>query len=58
VEVLKETGLDVCRVTEEGKLKPVNASQLKDVCGEKRLDYLNLVAAHGPRMESLLREFA
>jgi FkbM family methyltransferase len=58
VEVLKESGLDVCRVTEEGKLKPVNASQLKDVCGEKRLDYLNLVAAHGPRMESLLREFA
>jgi FkbM family methyltransferase len=58
VEVLKESGLDVCRVTDEGKLKPVNAAQLKELYGETRPDYLNLVAAHGPRMESLRKEFA
>lgn len=56
VEVLKESGLDVCRVTDDGQLVAVDPSQVQGLCGVGRGTYINLVAAYPDRMAALIAE--
>lgn len=58
VEALTAAGLKVCRVAEKGRLIPVDVEMLKTVCGEGHADYINLVAAHEPRMKVLMAAHA
>ena len=53
VEELHAAGLEVCRVADDGDLVPVAIGQLKDLCGEGKGQYINLVAAPPARMRSL-----
>lgn len=56
VEELLKVGLQVCRVADDGRLVPVETSQLKDLCGVGVGTYINLVAAHPARMAVLTAE--
>ena len=56
VEELLAAGLEVCRVAADGRLAPVAAGQLKDLCAVGIGTYINLVAAPPARMRTLAQE--
>lgn len=56
VEDLLGMGLEVCRLSDEGELVPVDPAQLKNLCGVGVGTYINLVSASPARMAALIAE--